>query len=370
MTWRKYESHKEETAAVKAALKAAGINAEVGHGTGTAWAWLEINVGKGPHVHDIGDHRSCNFCDRRWEQIVHRALKIALEVTGRTGPYNGEINILSQDSWSKKQGSYAIEQTMDNEERNSHPELCKTRDNDSDLHATNAKRKEEPNKTETVNQQNNTHNTVRAPAEIESDAKQYLPTNTEQKIVTGQNEKTYTGDFAYRLESRRVADTDFPYAGQTINNSKSAADFVSSVLKDADAEKMIVLYLNNQNKVIGVTYNAGATNACSVYPQQIAKTALLAGASGVILVHNHPSGGLVPSIEDKRLTYNTITGMTYIGIEVHDHIIYAGPSKYYSMADTGLIAQYKQKITENQQQAQTLYEKPAEEVKQSYHRHR
>ena len=132
---------------------------------------------------------------------------------------------------------------------------------------------------------------------------------------------------------------------------------------------MIVLYTNNQNKIIGVTYSSGTINATNVYPSQIAKTALLTGASGVIMVHNHPSGSLVPSIEDKRLTYSVITALNYVGLEVHDHIIYAGPDKYYSMADDGIIAQYKQKSIKNRQFVETMYERPEEEIKQSHHRH-
>lgn len=390
MNWRKFENHAEETKAVKTALKAAGINAEVGHGKGTAWAWLEINVGKGPHDHsdNIGNHTGCSFCERRHEEIYKKAEHIALEVTGRHGDHGGEILVLTQDGWSKKQGSYAIEQAMDIEECKAHPELCRPLNKENDLHIVTGLRQDELNRTNTVNQSAKPrtpdipHNTVRQPAAAVSEVKQNSPTNLtfpysahkDQKVETPQSEEKNTyaeqeGKFAYRIESRRVTDTDFPYEGQTIRHSKSAADFVNSVLRDADAEKMIVLYTNNQNKIIGVTYSSGTINATNVYPSQIAKTALLTGASGVIMVHNHPSGSLVPSIEDKRLTYSVITALNYIGLEVHDHIIYASPDKYYSMADDGLIAQYKQKSIENRRFAETVYERPEEEVKHSHHRH-
>jgi len=79
MSWRNQSNHKEETKAVKAALKQAGITASVGHGTGTAYCWLEINVGKG----------NGNLRDR--------TLRIAQDVTGRHGDYCGCINVLTQD---------------------------------------------------------------------------------------------------------------------------------------------------------------------------------------------------------------------------------------------------------------------------------
>lgn len=77
-TWRIHETHKEETKAVKAALKAAGINARVGHGKGTAWAWLKINVGEGNGF------------------LRPRVIKIAQAVTGRSGEHDGRINVYSQ----------------------------------------------------------------------------------------------------------------------------------------------------------------------------------------------------------------------------------------------------------------------------------
>jgi hypothetical protein len=96
----------EETKLVKDALAKAGINAFVGHGTGTAWGWLHINVGSaeqfGPHVEDEGhSHYYCPAC-KRIREISDRALKIAQEVTGRHGDYDGEINVYTQKRWDAK----------------------------------------------------------------------------------------------------------------------------------------------------------------------------------------------------------------------------------------------------------------------------
>ncbi|MDW7775593.1 MAG: hypothetical protein SCH39_04540 [Methanosarcinales archaeon] len=93
--------HKSETRAVKEALKKAGIEAEVKHGRGTAWGWLEINIGdpglrnglrQGPFGSQYTDE----------ERVLHdTVLKIAKEVTGRRGDYNGEILVLAQ-RWRTK----------------------------------------------------------------------------------------------------------------------------------------------------------------------------------------------------------------------------------------------------------------------------
>lgn len=97
MSWRKHETHKAETKAVKAALKAAGISAKVGHGKGTAWAWLHIHINEngclGEHTCDGRFRRSdCPRCQKT-KKLHDDALRVAQEVTGRHGEYGGEINV-------------------------------------------------------------------------------------------------------------------------------------------------------------------------------------------------------------------------------------------------------------------------------------
>lgn len=111
MSWRKHETHAQETKAVRKALQAAGINAKVGHGTGTAWSWLEVNIGAGQQW---GEHQAslngsygcrldCLRCInlREMRAQVHR---IVSEVTERRGDYNGNMNVLTQDGWNRKRG--------------------------------------------------------------------------------------------------------------------------------------------------------------------------------------------------------------------------------------------------------------------------
>ena len=109
MSWRAHNTHKEETKAVKDALKETGINAMVGHGKGTAWTWLEVNIGKNPSnlEHKKNENGfcfgNCLACEKSRE-IRMKVLKIAQKVTGRDGEYDGNILILTQDHWDKKKG--------------------------------------------------------------------------------------------------------------------------------------------------------------------------------------------------------------------------------------------------------------------------
>ncbi|HNK28275.1 MAG TPA: JAB domain-containing protein, partial [Ferruginibacter sp.] len=64
--------------------------------------------------------------------------------------------------------------------------------------------------------------------------------------------------------------------------------------------------------------------------------ALEEGATSIILCHNHPSGGLRPSLADEELTRKIIHAAAYIDIRVIDHIIVSDEG-YYSFADDGIL---------------------------------
>lgn len=92
----------QETKAVKAALREAGIAAAVDHGKGTAALWLHINIGGGQQ---FGEHDkdAAGFCTpyrcRRCAPMLAiqaESLQIAQQVTGRHGEYQGRINVLMQ----------------------------------------------------------------------------------------------------------------------------------------------------------------------------------------------------------------------------------------------------------------------------------
>src|SRR5512135_2236506 len=107
--------------------------------------------------------------------------------------------------------------------------------------------------------------------------------------------------FAYRLETKRVKDPDFPYMGKIFPSPEAVAEFCRSLL-DSDVEKMIVLHLSTKNNLIGIQVFSGTVDRAIIHPRELVKQSLLTGAVGIILVHNHPSGLFDPSPEDRALT--------------------------------------------------------------------
>lgn len=80
----------------------------------------------------------------------------------------------------------------------------------------------------------------------------------------------------------------------------------------------------------------GALSCTVVHPREVFKRLVCACASGVILVHNHPSGSTVPSDEDIALTRRMKECGDLLGIDVLDHVIVAD-YQHYSFRSEGLL---------------------------------
>ncbi len=142
---------------------------------------------------------------------------------------------------------------------------------------------------------------------------------------------------AYRIETKRVKEDDFPYNEQTSFIDVPAVINFARSLQDADIEKFLVLYLDQKHKLIGITVQLGSLSIAVVYPREVAKMALLSCAAAVIFVHNHPSGDFSPSQEDKALTKSLKNALDLFGIRVVDHIILGSEGKYFSFQENMIL---------------------------------
>ena len=101
-------------------------------------------------------------------------------------------------------------------------------------------------------------------------------------------------------------------------------------------ERVYVIMLDNQLQVLGVSeVSHGSSATANVGIGGIFKRALLCNASNIIIAHNHPSGGLSASEQDKELTKSVIAAGELMEIPLLDHIIITEDS-YMSMAEAGI----------------------------------
>jgi len=116
---------------------------------------------------------------------------------------------------------------------------------------------------------------------------------------------------------------------------KFAADFIRKILPDNSREHFIALYLDGSSKVVAYSVIAsGSANSCPVHPREIFQRAILAGAVSLIIGHNHPSGSLEPSPEDRSVTTRIKEDGQLLGIRVLDHLI-LGEGEFRSFLESG-----------------------------------
>jgi DNA repair protein RadC len=102
-------------------------------------------------------------------------------------------------------------------------------------------------------------------------------------------------------------------------------------------EHFKVMLLSRANRVLGLTLiSSGGTAGTVVDVKLVFAAAIKANASSIILSHNHPSGNLMPSEQDKRLTQRMVEAGRLLDIPVIEHIIITEEG-YFSFADEGIL---------------------------------
>lgn len=133
---------------------------------------------------------------------------------------------------------------------------------------------------------------------------------------------------------------------KSIDGSDGVAAIMQQVLKrenkfSRSQEHFWVVGLNNANKILFIELIAlGRQNRVTSNPPDVFRMAIYKLALKMILVHNHPSGELIPSTADRSITDRLIKVGEIINVDVIDHLIISEKS-YMSFADVGLIAKMK-----------------------------
>jgi DNA repair protein RadC len=124
----------------------------------------------------------------------------------------------------------------------------------------------------------------------------------------------------------------------TLTKFRSSADIYEAFkqrFEQADREEFIVLLLDAKNALIGFNVvSVGTLTSTLVHPREVFKPVILGNAASIILLHNHPSGDTVPSVEDINITRRLREIGDVFGVKVLDHIV-MGDGRYVSFVDDG-----------------------------------
>jgi len=128
------------------------------------------------------------------------------------------------------------------------------------------------------------------------------------------------------------------YAGTSPKRVQTAADVFPLVQHYADRkqEQFISVSLNGAHEVLAIrVVSVGILNKTIVHPREVFGDPLSDRAAAVIVCHNHPSGQLEPSEEDRNITRRLYEAGELLGITLLDHLILSPKGGYFSFVESG-----------------------------------
>ena len=119
-----------------------------------------------------------------------------------------------------------------------------------------------------------------------------------------------------------------------ITSSMDVWNFLRPLLSELPRERLVVLSMSPNNDILGLEYvSMGTSTSSTASPREAFKAPMLTNASAVIVAHNHPSGNVVPSKDDKQVCINFARAAKVLDMQMLDFVILSKLS-YTSYADT------------------------------------
>jgi DNA repair protein RadC len=104
---------------------------------------------------------------------------------------------------------------------------------------------------------------------------------------------------------------------------------------DPERECLVALHLNTRRKIRGHHFvSLGTQDTILVHPREVFRTALIAAAAAIVIMHNHPSGDPTPSEGDIKVTRDLIRAGQLVRIDVLDHVVVGRP-RFCSLRELG-----------------------------------
>lgn len=160
----------------------------------------------------------------------------------------------------------------------------------------------------------------------------------ELMLVKGVKENTaavlrIVRECSVRSSWQSLKGTDAP----VISDFDAMVDYCRSAMAYQMVEEFRIIFLNSKLYVIGEEIQQrGTVDQVAIHPREVIKSAMMHGASAMILVHNHPSGIVTPSKADMEITKRIKEAAEAVSIRLFDHLIIS-KSSVYSFHNQGLV---------------------------------
>ena len=140
-----------------------------------------------------------------------------------------------------------------------------------------------------------------------------------------------------------LRDCPTPEAMQLCETPTQAADYWRTHISqhpyfNPECECLVVLILNTRRKIKGHYFvSVGTMDTILCHPREVFRLAVMASASAIIVMHNHPSGESMPSEADIKITRDLLRAGQLLKIDVVDHVV-MGNSNHTSLRELGYLS--------------------------------
>ena len=170
---------------------------------------------------------------------------------------------------------------------------------------------------------------------------------------------------ADKLEQVAIRMVEQPplYSEEPMDSPRAAIRVMKEFLAQLDRKLFCIVNLQADLRPINMNIvSVGALDHTLTHPREVFKSAILSNASGMILIHNHPSGNLTPSKADVAVTDRLQRGAALLVIQIYDHIIVSKENAYYSFREKDMVPEESLTYTGNLNELQLDGQMAAEDT--------
>jgi hypothetical protein len=124
---------------------------------------------------------------------------------------------------------------------------------------------------------------------------------------------------------------------ESVFNSKHLGKKLIAQIGHKEQEHLMAIYLNNQNQIVDErVISIGTKNRSIASSSDILRYAVRCNATSIVVAHNHPSGSVEPSGNDRDFTRNLMDCCKLFDIFLLDHVV-VGRDTYYSFREKDYV---------------------------------
>lgn len=138
---------------------------------------------------------------------------------------------------------------------------------------------------------------------------------------------------ALRMTWQKLSEQEAP----VMTSYDAVVDYCRAASGYKDREEFRIIFLNAKNRIVAEeVQQRGSINSVAIHPREVMRSAVMKGATAIIMVHNHPSGDVTPSRADIEVTKKIYEALATMDIRLIDHFI-VSKNLVYSFNDHGLL---------------------------------